>query len=318
MSEVQCFCGELVSSLEDLVTHTIYSHTIEDRHSIDPRVFDMIEIENKKVKTEDGIEDIGENGFDILKTMDSIAFDMIETTNKKVKTKGEVVETKVRENDENLIGKGIMNVPFHKNALEPPPSIKYESIVVDAAELSSMIYENPDPLKISTEEYSTVRRQNIMTYNICQAKFTLFHNLNKHKRIVHKESNPFSCNACKLSFPTHQLLKNHLMIHSGEKPVSCNECRECNFSFSTPGLTKDHMTIHTGKTYFPCPQCSCSFSSRIDLNIHVKKRHAKKHANESKPENIELKKSVMGKPLTASKMKNNIYLPPKLKEIKSK
>ena len=55
MSEVQCFCGELVSSLEDLVTHTIYSHTIEDRHSIDPRVFDMIEIENKKVKTEDGI-----------------------------------------------------------------------------------------------------------------------------------------------------------------------------------------------------------------------------------------------------------------------
>ena len=258
------------------------------------------------------------------------------------KTECEVVEIKAKNSGENMPAEYILSAPFFKEGLEHPSNIKSEGISLDSEELSSMVYESKDPLKISIEDYSTVHAPNTnrktIICNICQAKFTLFHNLTKHKRNIHKESNPFSCNECNISFPTHELQKKHLVIHSGKKPFSCNECgksykdnkrlvthsiahfscRECTISFSTPGLKKAHMKIHMGKTYFQCPQCSFSFSSELDFKIHVKKGHPIKYANESKIKRIELEKSEMKKTLTASKMKNNIYLHPKLQGIEHK
>jgi hypothetical protein len=52
MVKVECFCGELALTLEDLVTHTISSHTIKDKDFIDPIVFEMIETENKNAQLE--------------------------------------------------------------------------------------------------------------------------------------------------------------------------------------------------------------------------------------------------------------------------
>ena len=347
MAELQCFCGELTKSLDDLVTHTIYTHTVEDKDSIDPRVFEMIETENLKVKTEDEDEETDENRHaeNILKTMDSIVFDMLETRNKQADVEIEHYESKAKDNTENLLIREILKTPLDKDKLTNSPSIKYESTVLDAKELSTMIYENPDALNISMEDYSIVQAPNTNRYlvpinsqnnhicNICQATFTLFHNLNKHKRNSHKEINPFPCDECKISFPTHALQKHHLLMHSGEKPYLCNECgksfkdnklfashsvthlmcRECKTTFSTLGLVKEHMATHTEKTHFKCHKCTGSFSSQLYLKIHAKKEHATKHANERKISNIETSKSVVQRKST--KVKNNIYLHPKLQGL---
>ena len=347
MAELQCFCGELTKSLDDLVTHTIYFHTVEDKDSIDPRVFDMIETENKNVQTEDEDDDIDENRYaeNILKTMDSIVVDMLETRNKEAEIEIEQNEIKAKDNTENLLIREILKAPLDNDELEHSPSIKYESIVLDAEELSSMIYENPNTKLNDMEDSSIFQSPNTNRYlmpinsqnnhicNICQATFTLFHNLNKHKRNSHKESNPFPCNECKISFPTHALQKNHLLIHSGKKPYSCNECgksfkdnklfashsvthlmcKECKVTFSSLELVKEHMTTHTEKTYFQCLKCTVSFSSKFDLKIHVKKEHETKHVNERKTTHIEMGKSVVQRKST--KMKNNIYLHPKLQGL---
>ena len=84
MAPLQCFFGELAKSLDYLVTHTIYSHTVEDKDSIDPRVFDMIETENKSIQTEDEDDESNKNGYavSILKTMDSIVVDILGARNK--------------------------------------------------------------------------------------------------------------------------------------------------------------------------------------------------------------------------------------------
>ena len=57
---------------------------MEDKDSIDPRVFDMIETENESIQTEDEDDESNKYGYaeSILKTMDSIVVDMLEARNK--------------------------------------------------------------------------------------------------------------------------------------------------------------------------------------------------------------------------------------------
>ena len=47
MVQVKCFCGEINDSLEDLVGHTISNHSIKNKDTISPIVFDMIEQEKQ-------------------------------------------------------------------------------------------------------------------------------------------------------------------------------------------------------------------------------------------------------------------------------
>ena len=50
-------------------------------------------------------------------------------------------------------------------------------------------------------------------------------------------------------------------------------CPECDTVFKVPIGLKHHLLLHTGELPFLCLHCWRSFSSHIDLKLHIRKEH---------------------------------------------
>ncbi len=50
-------------------------------------------------------------------------------------------------------------------------------------------------------------------------------------------------------------------------------CPECDTAFKVPIGLKHHLLLHTGELPFLCLHCWRSFSSHIDLKLHIRKEH---------------------------------------------
>lgn len=66
----------------------------------------------------------------------------------------------------------------------------------------------------------------------------------------------YECNYCTQRFKTKQILRNHIISHTGEKPF---ECKDCSTKFTVQNSLKRHLKLHCkGKTECQDNHNSCS------------------------------------------------------------
>lgn len=87
----------------------------------------------------------------------------------------------------------------------------------------------------------------------------------------------FLCPTCGNDFCTKQILKQHMLIHSGEKPHQCSYCQK---KFRNTSSLKEHIRVHTDERPYECQSCSKAFRSHANLRNHRISAHStvKKHS----------------------------------------
>jgi len=93
--------------------------------------------------------------------------------------------------------------------------------------------------------------------------------------------NIHSCNHCKSCFSTCGNLKQHVMsVHKGIKRKSTGTsfvCDVCQLACRSESALKYHMVCHNGSKPFECEHCQRAFSTKGNLNVHIKRWHSGKH-----------------------------------------
>ena len=107
--------------------------------------------------------------------------------------------------------------------------------------------------------------------DLCDARFSLRGQLNRHKRCVHQKKT-IPCVICRKEFTDKSYLNNHIrIIHNSERNFQCQFCKK---TFRKKSNLKTHIeSIHENKR-FNCDLCKKEFTFRTSLNNHIKTIHS--------------------------------------------
>ncbi len=83
------------------------------------------------------------------------------------------------------------------------------------------------------------------------------------------------CEVCDRSFGWRYEIMFHNLCHKTDEHGNTKNrvCPECDTAFKVPIGLKHHLLLHTGELPFLCLHCWRSFSSHIDLKLHIRKEH---------------------------------------------
>ena len=126
--------------------------------------------------------------------------------------------------------------------------------------------------------------------NFCEATFKQAAELKDHRRTVHsKMTFPINCERCDKIFPTKYKILCHMRTH--EKPLVCDLCGD---RFSNQQVLRKHMVSHTGIKPYVCEVCGKRFASpyhkRIHCRIHFEREFKCKLCNKGFTEKRSLEK----------------------------
>jgi len=84
-----------------------------------------------------------------------------------------------------------------------------------------------------------------------------------------------ACGQCDRKFGWRYEIMFHGLCHLTDDQGNAKNkvCPECDTPFKVPIGLKHHLINHTGETPFLCLHCWKSFSSHIDLKLHIKREH---------------------------------------------
>ena len=84
-----------------------------------------------------------------------------------------------------------------------------------------------------------------------------------------------ACDECDEKFGWRYEIMFHRLCHmvDDQGHPKNKVCPECDTVFKVPIGLKHHLLLHTGELPFLCLHCWRSFSSHIDLKLHIRKEH---------------------------------------------
>merc|ERR550519_3346666 len=102
-----------------------------------------------------------------------------------------------------------------------------------------------------------------------------------------------ACGQCNRKFGWRYEIMFHGLCHlmDSEGCAKNKICPECDTPFKVPIGLKHHLITHTGETPFLRLHCWKSFSSHIDLKLHIKKEHLMHLNTETEGASIQLSES---------------------------
>jgi len=100
---------------------------------------------------------------------------------------------------------------------------------------------------------------------VCDKRFTLKGNLNKHKQIHDRPTGEkvYHCTQCEKCFTTQECLRQHIYVHSSR--YKCTECGKC---FERKQTLTLHRRINSEEKLFECAVCSKRFKQSNELVLH--------------------------------------------------
>jgi len=83
------------------------------------------------------------------------------------------------------------------------------------------------------------------------------------------------CDQCDRKFGWRYEIMFHSLCHMEDPDGQPKNklCPECDTAFKVPIGLKHHLLLHTGELPFLCLHCWRSFSSHIDLKLHIRREH---------------------------------------------